>query len=54
VPIDAKQASDKAVNAAFKDKPEVKSRMETEWDTAAKTSYAKARELADSAAGRLR
>ncbi len=54
VPIDAKQASDKAVNAAFRDKPDVKSRMETEWDTAAKTNYAKAKELAESAAGRIR
>ncbi|HET8578526.1 MAG TPA: extracellular solute-binding protein [Methylomirabilota bacterium] len=54
VPLDAKQATDKAVNAAFKDKPEVKSRMETEWDTVAKANYAKAKELADSAAGRIR
>lgn len=54
VPIDAKQASDKAVNAAFKDKPEVKSRMETEWDTAAKTNYSRARELAETAPGRIR
>ncbi len=54
VPLDATQAGDKAVNAAFKDKPDVKSRMETEWDTAAKTNYAKARELADTAPGRVR
>ncbi len=54
VPLDARQASDKAVNAAFKDKPDVKSRMETEWDTAAKTNYARARELADTAPGRVR
>jgi phosphoglycerate transport regulatory protein PgtC len=54
VPIDGKQASDKAVNAAFKDKPDVKSRMETEWDTVAKANYAKAKELAESASARLR
>ena len=54
VPVDGKQASDKGVNAAFKDRPDVKSRMETEWDTAAKGGYAKARELADSAPGRIR
>lgn len=54
VPLDATRAGDKAVNAAFKDKPDVKSRMETEWDTAAKTNYAKARELADTAPGRVR
>jgi ABC-type glycerol-3-phosphate transport system substrate-binding protein len=54
VPLEATQAGDKAVNAAFKDKPDVKSRMETEWDTAAKTNYAKARELADTAPGRVR
>ena len=54
VPLDARRASDREVNAAFKDKPEVKSRMETEWDTAAKASYARARELAEGAAARIR
>jgi ABC-type Fe3+ transport system substrate-binding protein len=54
VPLDARRASDREVNAAFKDKPEVKSRMETEWDTAAKSSYARARELAEGAAAKLR
>jgi phosphoglycerate transport regulatory protein PgtC len=54
VPLDAGRASDREVNAAFKDKPEVKSRMETEWDTAAKSSYARARELADGAAAKIR
>jgi hypothetical protein len=54
VPLDARRASDREVNAAFKDKPEVKSRMETEWDTAAKAGYARARELAESAAGKIR
>jgi hypothetical protein len=51
VPLDARRASDREVNAAFKDKPEVKSRMETEWDTTAKAGYARARELAEGAAG---
>ena len=50
VPLDAKLAADKAFNAAFKDKPDVKSRLETEWDSAAKSNYAKAIDLADQAA----
>jgi hypothetical protein len=50
VPLDAKRASDKAFNEAFKDKPEVKSRLETEWDTAAKSNYGKAMDRADQAA----
>ncbi|HUG37537.1 MAG TPA: extracellular solute-binding protein [Candidatus Limnocylindrales bacterium] len=54
VPLDGKRAGDRDVNEAFKGKAEVKSRLETEWDTAAKTSYARARELAGSAAGRIR
>lgn len=54
VPLDARRASDKDVNAAFKDQPEAKSRMETEWDTAAKGAYAKARELAEAAPARIR
>lgn len=54
VPFDARQAGDRAVNAAFKDKPDVKARLETEWDTAAKTNYARARWLAEGAAARLR
>jgi hypothetical protein len=54
VPIDARRASDREVNAAFKERPDVKSRMETEWDTAAKSSYARARELADSAPAKIR
>jgi phosphoglycerate transport regulatory protein PgtC len=54
VPLDARRASDREVNAAFKDRPEVKSRMETEWDTAAKGGYARARELAEAAAAKLR
>jgi ABC-type Fe3+ transport system substrate-binding protein len=54
VPLDARRASDREVNAAFKDRPDVKSRMETEWDTAAKGGYARARELAEAAAAKLR
>ena len=54
VPLDARRAADREVNAAFKDKPEVKSRMETEWDTAAKGNYARARELAEGAAAKIR
>ena len=50
VPLDGKQATDKALNAAFKDKPDVKSRLETEWDSAAKSNYAKAIDRADRAA----
>jgi hypothetical protein len=42
------------VNAAVKDKPEVKSRMETEWDTAARSGCARARELAEGVAALLR
>ncbi len=50
VPLDGKQASHKAFNAAFKDKPEVKSRLETEWDSAAKGNYAETIDRADQAA----
>ncbi|MBI4588324.1 MAG: extracellular solute-binding protein [Candidatus Rokubacteria bacterium] len=49
MPMDAARASDKEVNAAFKDKPDVKSKLETEWDTFAKTNYARARDLAERA-----
>ena len=50
VPLDARLASDKAFNDAFKDKPEVKSRLETEWDTTAKSNYGKAIDRAEQAA----
>ena len=46
--------ADKALNEAFKSKPEVKSKQETEWDAFAKTSYAKARSLAEQAAAAAR
>jgi ABC-type Fe3+ transport system substrate-binding protein len=54
VPIDATRAGDKETNAAFKDKPDLKARLETEWDTFAKARYAKARELAEQAGAALR
>jgi hypothetical protein len=54
VPLDVARASDREVNAAFRDKPEVKSRLETEWDTTAKVAYARARELAEGAPARIR
>jgi hypothetical protein len=47
MPVDATRASDKEINAAFKDKPGVKSKLETEWDTFAKANYARAREGAE-------
>jgi len=54
VPVDATRASDKEVNAAFKDNPDVKSKLETEWDNFAKTNYARARELAERASAGAR
>ncbi|MGH7360751.1 MAG: ABC transporter substrate-binding protein, partial [Candidatus Methylomirabilales bacterium] len=53
VPIDGKKAADKAINNAFKEKAELKSKLETEWDTFAKGNYAKARGLAEQAAATL-
>jgi hypothetical protein len=52
VPLDAARASDREVNTAFRDKPEVKSRLEG--DTGAKAAYARARELAEGAPARVR
>jgi len=52
-PLDGPWAADKAFNDAFKDKRDVKSRLETEWDTTAKTNYGKAIDGADQSA-RLR
>jgi ABC-type Fe3+ transport system substrate-binding protein len=48
MPIDDKKA-DKALNDAFKSKPDVKAKHEMEWDAFAKASYAKARTLAEQA-----
>ena len=42
------------VTAAFRDRPQVKSRLETEWDGAAKAAYARARELAECAPAGVR
>ncbi|MBI2081156.1 MAG: hypothetical protein HYT86_05440 [candidate division NC10 bacterium] len=53
VPMDAKAAADKAVNIAFREKAELKSKLETEWDTFAKTNYGKARAIAEQAAAML-
>ncbi len=54
MPVDATRGSDKEVNAAFKDKPEVKARLETDWDNFAKTNYAQAREAAERALAAFR
>lgn len=56
VPVDARKAGDKEVNAAFKDKAraDAKSKLETEWDTFAKASYARAKEVAERAAAAIR
>jgi ABC-type Fe3+ transport system substrate-binding protein len=50
MPVDAKRASERETAEAFKSRADVKSRLETEWDTFAKANYAKARELAQDAA----
>ena len=56
IPVDAKKAGDKEINAAFTDKAkaEVKSKLETEWDTFAKANYGKAKETAEKAAAAIR
>lgn len=54
VPLDGKGAADKDVNEAFRSKADVKSRMETEWDSFARSNYLKARELAEAAGARVR
>lgn len=51
VAIDEKKASDKEIAAAFRGKSGLKAQMETEWENAARANYAKAKELADKAAG---
>jgi spermidine/putrescine-binding protein len=53
-PIDEKKASDKEVVAGFRGKSGLKAQMETEWENAARANYAKAKELADKAAGLAR
>ena len=54
VPINDKRASDKEVSGAFKSKSGLKAQLETEWENIARANYAKARELADKAAGMAR
>jgi ABC-type Fe3+ transport system substrate-binding protein len=54
VPIDEKKAGDKEIAAAFRGKSGLKARMETEWENFARANYAKAKELADKAAGLTR
>jgi ABC-type Fe3+ transport system substrate-binding protein len=48
VTLDDKRAT-KDLNEAFKSKPEVKAKQEGDWDAFAKSSYAKARSLAEQA-----
>jgi ABC-type Fe3+ transport system substrate-binding protein len=48
VPIDVKRA-DKVLNDAFKTKADVKAKHETEWDTAARANYLRAKTLAEQA-----
>ncbi|HEV8472183.1 MAG TPA: ABC transporter substrate-binding protein, partial [Methylomirabilota bacterium] len=48
VTLDDKRAT-KDLNEAFKSKPEVKAKHEGDWDAFAKSSYAKARSLAEQA-----
>jgi ABC-type Fe3+ transport system substrate-binding protein len=56
IPADAKKASDKEVNAAFTDKAkaDLKSKLETEWDTFAKANYARAKDTAEKAVAAIR
>jgi ABC-type Fe3+ transport system substrate-binding protein len=53
-PINDKRASDKEVGGAFKSKSGLKAQLETEWENFARANYAKAKELADKAAGMAR
>jgi len=56
IPIDAKRAGDKDVNSVFTDRAraDAKSKLETEWDTFAKTTYARAKEMAEKGVAALR
>ena len=54
VPINDKKASDKEVIGAFKSKSGLKAELETEWEKLARANYAKAKELAEKAAGLAR
>jgi hypothetical protein len=42
-------AAARALNVAFTERPDVTSRLETEWNSAAEATYARAKELADAA-----
>jgi ABC-type Fe3+ transport system substrate-binding protein len=53
-PIDEKRASDKEVTGAFKSKSGLKAQLETDWENFARANYAKAKELAEKAAGLAR
>ena len=54
VPINDKRASDKEISGAFRSKSGLKAQLETEWENFARANYAKAKELADKAAGMAR
>jgi ABC-type Fe3+ transport system substrate-binding protein len=56
IPIDSTRAGDREVNSLFTDKAkaDAKSKLETEWDTFAKTNYAKVKETAEKATAALR
>jgi ABC-type Fe3+ transport system substrate-binding protein len=56
IPVDVKKAGDQEINAAFTDKAkaDAKSKLETEWDTFAKTNYGKAKEAAEAAVAAIR
>lgn len=54
VPINDKRASEKEVSGAFRSKSGLKAQLETEWENFARANYAKAKELADKAAGMAR
>ncbi len=53
-PISDRRASEKEVTGAFRSKSGLKAQLETEWENFARASYAKAKELADKAAGMAR
>lgn len=54
VPINDKKASDKEIVGAFKSKSGLKAQLETEWEKFARANYAKAKEMAEKAAGLAR
>ncbi len=54
MPINDKRASEKEMSGAFRSKSGLKAQLETEWENFARANYAKAKELADKAAGMAR